>query len=139
MSGIPATTLHHLHELPTLPANTKIRTLGCIHSYNPTLAELHLFHPPDLSMLVTVDIRVPLPTLAFGELQDGEWFNVVGYVVEDRQTGRRSVQAVRVWREGKVRPGEWEGVVREMREVDEGVKRWDGGGEWGMGDEGMRG
>lgn len=89
-----------------------------------------------------------------GALQDGDWYHVVGYVVNDnnghedvdrgQRTGRRGrigrVDAIRIWRVvGKTYPNEWLKVVADGRRVDgelgmrveeaEGNGRlWDGGG-----------
>ncbi|KAI5795234.1 hypothetical protein EDC01DRAFT_629971 [Geopyxis carbonaria] len=109
---IPPSTLHPLPSLflpaPTGPKpGSKVRTLGCIHTYAIHSGHLTLTHPPSPHQLV-VDVKVALPELEMGLLRDGVWVWVLGYLRVDGaggQDGARKgvkvrVDAIRVWEAG---------------------------------------
>ncbi|KAJ5575419.1 hypothetical protein N7450_009318 [Penicillium hetheringtonii] len=73
-----------LYELPCLPADTKVRFLGCVRQYNVTEGHLVLEHNylrgKEEANAVSVDINAVLEDVTSEELRVGAWLNVLGYV-----------------------------------------------------------
>ncbi|KAJ5736861.1 uncharacterized protein N7483_001986 [Penicillium malachiteum] len=84
MNGPPPSTRAFLCDLQCLPADSKIRFLGCVRQYNVTLGHLILEHNYPRSKTeassVSVDINAVLETLTAEDLRVGTWLNVLGYV-----------------------------------------------------------
>lgn len=110
MSPIPASKLLPLQDLHLESPGTKVRFLGCIRAYDSTTATLTLATPPRTaaaaaaaSARAEVDISVPLPTLNMGSLADGQWVNVIGYIIgtspdqETHETVVTRVDSIALW------------------------------------------
>ncbi|KAJ5408473.1 hypothetical protein N7509_002356 [Penicillium cosmopolitanum] len=84
MSGPRASKRAFLCELPCLPADTKVRFLGCVRQYNVTEGHLILEHNylrgNEEANIVSVDINAVLEDVTSEELRVGAWLNVIGYV-----------------------------------------------------------
>ncbi|OQE25433.1 hypothetical protein PENSTE_c006G02075 [Penicillium steckii] len=84
MNGPRASKRVFLYELSCLPADTKVRFLGCVRQYNVTEGHLILEHNylrgnEDVNA-VSVDINAVLEDVTSEELRVGAWLNVLGYV-----------------------------------------------------------
>ena len=121
-SAIPGSLLLHLHDLPSQPHGSKVRFLGCVRDYDPVSATLTLTHPPKVTPCAEVDISVPLPTLAKGSLRNGNWVNVIGYMVHGEE-GVARVDAIDIWSADGVQPSKYSRLLKQLqateREMDE--------------------
>ncbi|KAI4171877.1 MAG: hypothetical protein LQ343_003954 [Gyalolechia ehrenbergii] len=143
MSSAPLPTrLVLLNDLPTLPAGEKVRFLGCVTGYNISTGTLTLNHAyPSSSAtdypIVNVDVNLLLSTLSSTDTQIGEWVNVMGYVQDFEDGGKRGsrgsagkgkgnegrivgVQAVMLWSAGSVRLGDYEKAVGMRKGIEMG-------------------
>ncbi|KAJ5084447.1 hypothetical protein NUU61_009026 [Penicillium alfredii] len=86
MNGPRPSTRAFLSELASLPADSKIRFLGCVRQYNISTGYLVLEHNYPRSKAepsaVPVDINAVLEDLRADDLRVGSWLNVLGYVRE---------------------------------------------------------
>ncbi|KAJ5257116.1 hypothetical protein N7478_013220 [Penicillium angulare] len=84
MNGPRPSTRAFLCDLPQLPADSKIRFLGCVSQYNVAVGHLILEHNYPRSKTgpntVSVDINAVLESLTAEDLRVGTWLNVLGYV-----------------------------------------------------------
>lgn len=82
-----------------------------VTAYSTATASLTLEHlyPEGTNVVVSVDVQLLLQTLEPGITMVGEWVNVIGYVVEQPNKGRRGkrsdaigacVQALVMWPTG---------------------------------------
>ncbi len=136
-NGPIASTLVFLSSLPSLPAGSKVRFLGCVTHYALASGTLTLQHAHSLSTAINaialVDVTLLLEGLKREDMEVGAWVNVIGYV-EDmvREGGRRmhripkekggvevggpvlvKVKAIMLWSAGGVKVGEYERVLEE--------------------------
>ncbi|OJJ36654.1 hypothetical protein ASPWEDRAFT_50104 [Aspergillus wentii DTO 134E9] len=127
MNGPPPSTRAFLSQLPSLPADSKVRFLGCVTKYNVATGHLILEHNyprsrADLQQqhTVSVDINALLETVTWEELRVGAWINVLGYV---RRVQSLYVEAIMVFPAGAIALGEYERVLQDTQEVDRRVRR----------------
>ncbi|KAL2866746.1 nuclear telomere cap complex subunit Ten1 [Aspergillus lucknowensis] len=147
MNGPLPSTRVFLSDIPSLPADSKVRFLGCVKTYHISTGHLVLEHnyprvkvpqsnrtqgPPSIS----VDINAILETVTWEELCVGAWVNVVGYVRkgpsttsdEKREFASASasasspdsvfVDAVLILPAGAIDLGEYERILCDLREVE---------------------
>ncbi|KAJ5710061.1 hypothetical protein N7493_009653 [Penicillium malachiteum] len=146
MNGPPPSTRAFLCDLKCLPADSKIRFLGCVRQYNVTLGHLILEHNYPRSKAeassVSVDINAVLETLTAEDLRVGTWLNVLGYV-RDSTAPERSfssfqsshssnataqpmkipsrpvyVDAIMVFPAGAIALGEYERILQNVQDVE---------------------
>ncbi|PWY76282.1 hypothetical protein BO70DRAFT_318502 [Aspergillus heteromorphus CBS 117.55] len=140
MNGPLPSTRAFLADLPTLPADSKVRFLGCVQTYHVRTGHLVLEHnyPPRKASQeppsVSVDINAILETVTSEELRVGAWVNVLGYVrrrrrrsiAEKRETASSVyVEAVMLFAAGAVSLGEYERILQDSLEVERRVRRVD--------------
>ncbi|KAJ5218946.1 uncharacterized protein N7498_001045 [Penicillium cinerascens] len=145
MSGPRPSSRAFLHELPCLPADSKIRFLGCVRQYNVNIGHLVLEHHYPRSKeepsMVFVDVNAVLEDLTSEELRVGSWLNVLGYVRDttppdasfsSQQGSQQSnealpvkvsprpvyVEAVMVFSAGAIALGEYERILRNAQDVE---------------------
>lgn len=118
--GPVASQLCLLSQLKERSVGDKVRFLGCVISYDTSTACLALAHmyPPGTNETVLVDIELVLETIQPGLTQVGHWVNVVGYIVEGKESDTqklpgtnkspRHVQALLVWSTGPLDIGRYE-------------------------------
>ncbi|KAL4975065.1 CST complex subunit Ten1 [Aspergillus desertorum] len=135
MNGPLPSARAFLADIPSLPADTKVRFLGCVKTYNVSTGRLVLEHnyprtkkPKQLKQeppSVSVDINAVLDTVTWEELCVGAWINVIGYV--RREPGQNSmrepsdsvhVDAVVVFPAGTVDLGEYERILCDLLHVE---------------------
>ncbi|KAJ5677639.1 uncharacterized protein N7477_003272 [Penicillium maclennaniae] len=148
MSGPRPSVRAFLCDLPCLPADSKIRFLGCVRQYNVNIGHLVLEHhyPRNRkeSSVVSVDINAVLEDLTSEELRVGSWLNVLGYVRDttpqpassSSQEGSQqsnetpparlpprpvSIEAVMVFPAGAIALGEYERILRNAQDVERRV------------------
>ncbi|KAJ5157417.1 uncharacterized protein N7482_008517 [Penicillium canariense] len=84
MNGPRPSTRAFLCDLSSLPADSKIRFLGCVRQYDVKTGHLILEHNYPRSRKepcsVSVDVNAVLEDLTSEELRVGAWLNVLGYV-----------------------------------------------------------
>ncbi|KAL4933647.1 nuclear telomere cap complex subunit Ten1 [Aspergillus undulatus] len=93
-SPLPSTRTF-LSDIPSLPADSKVRFLGCVKTYHIPSGILVLEHnyprtrkpkqnqtskPKQEPPFISVDITGLLETVTWEELCVGAWVNVIGYV-----------------------------------------------------------
>lgn len=131
MLPIPASKLRLLQDLHLESAGTKVRFLGCIRAYDGTTATLTLTtpHPPPprtaASTRAEVDISVPLPTLDMGSLADGQWVNVIGYIIGTQETHETVVtrlDAIALWSAGFLSPAKYREALEGRLAVEADMK-----------------
>ena len=119
-NGPLPTHLTFLTSLPSHPAGTKVRFLGCVVAYNVHRGLLDLAHAypaaaSSSNVLAMVDITVIVETMSRKDLEVGAWVNVIGYVQECkgkvRAPMRVGVQAIIIWGAEGVRLGQYEKAV----------------------------
>ncbi|KAL2824620.1 CST complex subunit Ten1 [Aspergillus cavernicola] len=134
MNGPLPSTRAFLSDIPSLPADSKIRFLGHLlleHNYPRVKGTQHKPKPEPPS--ICVDINALLETVTWEELCVGAWINVVGYVrrvpadaawdvrgastsVSDSDSVH--VEALMVFPAGAVDLGEYERILYDSQEVD---------------------
>lgn len=126
MLPIPASKLRLLQDLHLESAGTKVRFLGCIRAYDDTTATLTLTTPhPPASARAEVDISVPLPTLDMGSLADGQWVNVIGYIIGTQETHETVVtrlDAIALWSAGFLSPTKYREALEGRLAVEADMK-----------------
>ncbi|KAJ5122638.1 uncharacterized protein N7443_002740 [Penicillium atrosanguineum] len=148
MSGPRPSIRAFLCELPCLPADSKIRFLGCVRQYNVNTGHLVLEHNyprnREEPIIVSVDINAVLEDLTSEELRVGSWLNVLGYVRDTtpptasfstQQSSQRPnetpptkfpprpvyIEAVMVFSAGAIALGEYERILRNAQDVERRV------------------
>ncbi|KAL4813226.1 CST complex subunit Ten1 [Aspergillus spinulosporus] len=133
MNGPSPSTRAFLADIPSLPADSKVRFLGCVKTYNISTGRLVLEHnyprtkkqPKQDPPSVSVDVNAVLETVTWEELCVGAWVNVIGYV--RREPGQNSkgepsdsvyVDAVVVFPAGAVDLGEYERILCDFLLVE---------------------
>ena len=121
-------------ELP-LPhhtaANNATNVKASVDTYHPRTATLRLSHrslypgaPEASTKAVLLDISMHVRSLPSGLTTNGEWLNVIGYIVEppenisNEQRHTVHVQAIQIWSAGNIDLGAYESSVRERLELD---------------------
>ncbi|PLB46882.1 hypothetical protein P170DRAFT_511551 [Aspergillus steynii IBT 23096] len=119
-----------LSNLAALPADSKVRFLGCVRTYSVPTGRLILEHnyPRRKSTsdvpTVSVDINAVLETVTSEELRVGAWVNVLGYVRRSMIAGETIyVEAIMVFAAGAIALGEYERILHESMEVERRVQR----------------
>ncbi|KAL4780937.1 CST complex subunit Ten1 [Aspergillus varians] len=138
MNGPPPSTRAFLSDIPSLPADSKVRFLGCVKTYQISTGRLVLEHnyprmkkPRQDPASVSVDVNAVLETVTWEELCVGAWINVIGYVRrtptarwEEGASTPASVSdsvhvdAVVVFPAGAVDLGEYEQILCDLQEVE---------------------
>ncbi|KAF8429628.1 CST complex subunit Ten1 [Tirmania nivea] len=124
-----------LEGLGRFPARSKVRFLGCIISYHSPSATLTVSHKslyPSSHQPKTqeakVDISNLIRTLSTDVLQNGEWINIIGYIIKAGIGAENNAQggvevayidAVQIWSAGAIDLGGYERSLREKLEVDQ--------------------
>ncbi|KAA8644772.1 nuclear telomere cap complex subunit Ten1 [Aspergillus tanneri] len=132
MSGPLPSRRVFLSDVASIPADSKIRFLGCVRTYSVSTGHLILEHhyprrrqnsdPPTVS----VDINPVLETVTSEELRVGSWINVLGYVRRSIDANETVyVEAVMVFPAGAIGLGEYERILHESMEVQRRVRRPD--------------
>ncbi|KAJ5908948.1 hypothetical protein N7495_001630 [Penicillium taxi] len=142
MNGPRPSTFAFLCDLPYLPADSKIRVLGCVRQYNVIEGQLILEHNyprkrPEPS-IVAVEIHAVIEDITAEELSVGSWLNVLGYV-RDSITSTASfsssqqtvnsisarvpprpvyLEAVMVFPAGAIQLGEYERIIRNAQDIE---------------------
>ncbi|KAL4761641.1 nuclear telomere cap complex subunit Ten1 [Aspergillus foveolatus] len=135
MNGPSPSTRAFLADIPSLPADSKVRFLGCVKTYNISTGRLVLEHnyprtkkpkqPKQDPPSVSVDVNAVLETVTWEELCVGAWVNVIGYV--RREPGQNLggepsdsvyVDAVVVFPAGAVDLGEYERILCDLLLVE---------------------
>ncbi|KAK4989065.1 hypothetical protein LTR66_006354 [Elasticomyces elasticus] len=141
-SAPPPCRLALLSQLKQLDKSTKVRFLGCVHSYDIPSATLTLRtkYPSTAADhdVIHVDINQILDSTAGSNLQVGAWVNVMGYVTSSKPKPIRAeqsnvrrgssqrkrcrtkpvrVQAIAIWTAGNV----------DLTVYEESVKRYQSG------------
>ncbi|KAF6218582.1 hypothetical protein HO133_005933 [Letharia lupina] len=156
-NGPLPTRIVFLSDLPTQAHGTKVRFLGCVTRYTFSTGVLELQHayhlPPNQPTVALVDVNVILEGLEREDTQVGAWVNVLGYVEEVLEEGKRErgqgkgktglakrkgdriregpragrvrVRAVVLWSAGGVKIGEYERTLEERLELDKGSREGD--------------
>ncbi|KAH8422815.1 nuclear telomere cap complex subunit Ten1 [Aspergillus melleus] len=119
-----------LSDLAALPADCKVRFLGCVRTYSVSTGHLILEHnyPRRKSIsdlpTISVDINAVLETVTSEELRVGAWVNVLGYVRRSMNAGETVyIEAVMVFAAGAIALGEYERILHESMEVERRVQR----------------
>ncbi|OJJ47550.1 hypothetical protein ASPZODRAFT_131073 [Penicilliopsis zonata CBS 506.65] len=126
-----------LSQLSSLPADTKVRFLGCVSAYHVSTGHLILQHNFSRKngdpTIVSVDINLLLETMKADDLRIGAWLNVLGYVrVKDRDHLNSSpiattraiyIEAIMVFSAEAVRIGEYERILCDAQDVDHVFRR----------------
>ncbi|KAL2421403.1 hypothetical protein ABEF95_007846 [Exophiala dermatitidis] len=119
-----------LSELPSLPAATKVRFLGCVVEYDTLSGRLLLEHaypknkqPP--TSRASVDINLILETTPSSTLEKGRWLNIIGYIQNTHGQSRTrkadlacstdpvvSLQAILIWDAGPLRLADYEAALQ---------------------------
>ncbi|KAL4919349.1 CST complex subunit Ten1 [Aspergillus aurantiobrunneus] len=140
MNGPLPSTRAFLSEIPSLPADLKVRFLGCVKTYRISTGHLVLEHnyprtrnPRQEPPSIPVDVNAVLETVTWEELCVGAWVNVVGYVRRVPAAaawGRKGasipasacdavhVDAVIVFSAGAIDLGEYEQILCDLQEVE---------------------
>ncbi|KAJ9654329.1 hypothetical protein H2198_006627 [Neophaeococcomyces mojaviensis] len=134
-SNAPVASKHiFLHQLSDQQANAKVRFLCCIVDYDDEKGCLTVEHkyPRNVSgayvTTATIDVNLVLET-AKSNLKEGVWLNVIGYVQDAGNKGRRQsnlgrrssvmntllphVQAVLVWDAGALHVDQYERILKK--------------------------
>ncbi|KAJ5679086.1 hypothetical protein N7462_007330 [Penicillium macrosclerotiorum] len=150
MNGPRPSTRAFLCDLPCLPADSKIRFLGCVSQYDVITGHLTLEHNYPRSRgepsSVSVDINAVLADLTSEELRVGSWLNVLGYVRDtnppvssfssSQSNGNEVTQslptkvaprpvyvdAVMVFSAGAIALGEYERILRTVQDVERRIR-----------------
>ncbi|KAF2774051.1 hypothetical protein EJ03DRAFT_74896 [Teratosphaeria nubilosa] len=121
-----------LDQLSTLSAGSKVRFLGCVHSYDDKTAVLVLrTHYPAASSdapTALVHLENVLGSMKHDLLEVGSWLNVVGSIVPQSTSGvvqgHRSrkherqatfVEATLVWSAGAIKLEKYEEAVKNVQ------------------------
>ncbi|KAF8465092.1 CST complex subunit Ten1 [Kalaharituber pfeilii] len=127
-----------LENLAQFPLRSKVRFLGCIkvyHSASSTLIVTHttMYKSPSSSSsssslssslprktkTATVDIAIVVEQIRIGELQIGDWVNVLGYITDMQADGATvCIQGIQIWSAGGIDLGKYERQLREKENVD---------------------
>ncbi|KAL4794185.1 CST complex subunit Ten1 [Aspergillus venezuelensis] len=137
MNGPLPSTRAFLSDIPSLPADSKVRFLGCVKRYDIRTGHLVLEHnyprtrkpktaqgpkhnygPPSIS----VDINAALDTVTWEELCVGAWVNAIGYVRKNYSStpGQDTfyIEAVLVFPAGTINLNEYERILSDSLEVE---------------------
>ncbi|KAF8467220.1 CST complex subunit Ten1 [Kalaharituber pfeilii] len=124
-----------LENLAQFPLRSKVRFLGwqAYHSASSTLIVTHTTmyqSPPSSSSSLssslprktktaTVDIAIVVEQIPTGELQIGEWVNVLGYITDMQADGATvCIQGIQIWSAGGIDLGKYERQLQEKENVD---------------------
>ncbi|KAL5336480.1 CST complex subunit Ten1 [Aspergillus crustosus] len=135
MNGPLPSTRTFLSGVSSLPADSKVRFLGCVKRYHIPTGYLVLEHNyPRTTRTkqdpasVSVDINAVLETVTWQELCVGAWINVVGYVRRspaaawDEKAASAPdsvhVDAVVVFSAGAIDLNEYERILCESQEME---------------------
>ncbi|KAF8465108.1 CST complex subunit Ten1 [Kalaharituber pfeilii] len=117
-----------LENLAQFPLRSKVRFLGCIKAYHSASSTLIVTHTtmykspssssssslssslPRKTKTATVDIAIVVEQIPIGELQIGDWVNVLGYITDMQADGATSA--------GGIDLGKYERQLREKENVD---------------------
>ncbi|EXJ67163.1 uncharacterized protein A1O5_09810 [Cladophialophora psammophila CBS 110553] len=133
-NGPVPSRLVFIHEIPSLPAASKVRLLGCIVQYDAIKGQILVEHayPRSASPIprLWVDINLVLENAKPTLLEPGTWINAIGYTRSSGwQTGKKSgkkpqdlyetvfLQAVLIWDATAVRIEDYEDILEEQRRV----------------------
>ncbi|EHY55385.1 hypothetical protein HRR83_008830 [Exophiala dermatitidis] len=123
-----------LSELPSLPAATKVRFLGCVVGYDTLNGRLLLEHAypknKQPAPRASVDINLILETTPSSTLEKGRWLNIIGYIQNTHGHSRRlkarlacstdpvvSVQAILLWDAGPLRLADYEATLQGQSQL----------------------
>ncbi|KAJ5818691.1 hypothetical protein N7474_004282 [Penicillium riverlandense] len=145
MNGPRPSSRAFLSNLPSLPADSKVRFLGCVTRYDVQNGHLILEHNYPRrkeSNTVPVDINNVLESITAEDLRVGTWLNILGYIREEstppasftssqedvcvpRKVPSRPVyvEAVMVFSAGAIALGEYERILRNAEDVELRVHR----------------
>ncbi|KAL4896530.1 telomere capping, CST complex subunit-domain-containing protein [Aspergillus ambiguus] len=125
MNGPPPSTRAFLSDLGSLPADSKVRFLGCVRTYNVKTGHLTLEHnyprrrPPQQSPSVSVDVDAVLERLTSEALCVGAWVNVVGYVRRPvHQPDHVYIEAMMLFPAGPIVLDEYERILHDSLEAE---------------------
>ncbi|KAL4811519.1 CST complex subunit Ten1 [Aspergillus unguis] len=146
MNGPLPSTRVFLADIPALPADSKVRFLGCVKTYHVSTGHLVLEHnyprvrksgpkSKQHAPSITVDVNAVLEAVTWEELCVGAWVNVIGYV---RQTSPAlgdnvkepagsvfasvHVDAVVIFSAGVVDLGEYEQILSESLDAEKVIR-----------------
>ncbi|KAL6721330.1 hypothetical protein ACLMJK_000433 [Lecanora helva] len=141
-NGPIPSNLTFLSSLPTVPAGSKVRFLGCVTNYSVSNAILSLQHaypsPQSSNVVATVDVNLLLESLKRENTQIGAWVNVIGYLEEvcddkrlmkdkRRDAAERAkmiyvkLKAIMLWSAGSLIIGEYERALEDRLRVQGGL------------------
>ncbi|EXJ85840.1 hypothetical protein A1O1_06209 [Capronia coronata CBS 617.96] len=129
-----------LSEIPSLPAATKVRFLGCVVDYDSLSGRLLLEHAfPKAAQPgphALIDVNLILESTPSSVLERGRWVNVIGYVQNAHQGGRKRkatqlhnkdlpvfVQAILMWDAGPLRIADYEATLEEQIQMHRQIER----------------
>ncbi|KAF2420325.1 hypothetical protein EJ08DRAFT_598410 [Tothia fuscella] len=118
MAGSIPSILVFLHDIPNLKLGDKVRFLGCVESYDSRSASLFLKHPTTISpvsanLIAKVNLDIVLNDIKGSAIQDGNWVNIVGYVMDCKVSKCVHVQAIMLWEAKGLNLEEYEKIVTE--------------------------
>ncbi|KIW11124.1 hypothetical protein PV08_10424 [Exophiala spinifera] len=135
-NGPVASVLVFLHEIASLPPETKVRLLGCVVDYDMVKGQLILEHAYPKHILptprVSVDVNLSLETVDSSVLRTGAWVNIIGYTRITGLKSRRSkahlhqsrdrdelpaMQAILIWPTRVLRIEDYEITLEEQRSI----------------------
>ncbi|KAL4911582.1 hypothetical protein BDW74DRAFT_143226 [Aspergillus multicolor] len=136
MNGPLPSSRAFLSDIPSLPADCKVRFLGCVKTYNISTGRLVLEHdyprtkkpkrPKQDPPAIYVKVDTVLETVTWEELCVGAWVNVIGYVRRTPEVSMgesappESVQvdAVVLFPAGAIDLGEYEQILSDLLQVE---------------------
>ncbi|KAF8473486.1 CST complex subunit Ten1 [Kalaharituber pfeilii] len=122
-----------LENLAQFPLRSKVRFLGYIEAYHSVSSTLIVMHTtmyqspfsslssslPRKTKTASVDITIVVEQIPIGELQIGEWVNVLGYITDMQADGGTvCIQGIQIWSAGGIDLGKYERQLREKEKVD---------------------
>ena len=136
MSALPLPArLVQLWQLPSFDVGTKVRFLGCVHSYNTTTGLLVLSLPlpslreslsaPKISgfrdqpVVAVLDTALVREDLSKKDTAVGVWLNVAGYIQKLRETHDAQgvkIQALNIWEADSVNIKAYHAAVQSRAE-----------------------
>ncbi|PGH21542.1 hypothetical protein AJ80_03102 [Polytolypa hystricis UAMH7299] len=129
-----------LYQIPSLPAASKIRFLGCVVKYDVSAGLLTLAHNYPLKgggqpTSINVNVNLLLGLLKATDLQVGAWLNVLGYIRQPQDVSLEIsnstlstpksiyIEALMVISAGSIHVGEYERVLQDSQDAERRIAR----------------